>query len=472
MSRSARAWAKRLMLVLMTVVGLEVIARLANAFVGFADPVRWMLASVRPETQLDAEQPDPAPPGKLAIRTPAGRPVRAEPYVLGGRLITQADRDRAWRWITPSDSAAQPAAFIFGESAAFGYPYPYALSFAAQLDAEARPSGWCVWNAARPGINSVDLVPLVRQAIGEFSPRQVIILSGNNEFIRWEPGFWPFRSRLLSGLLMVGRHSRLMDAAWYLALSRRTWAPMQASGDTDPRAFSPHTELVGYTVAARFPYELYLPFDEAAWARARDAYLTRFERNLSGLVAASLERGIPVVLMTNPLRLRLSPAWKTPQPLVQQSQDLREARHLVDRLMADAEAGRWSAVWEQAGMASDRYPVAPLFPYLAAWAAERMGRFEPARRHYGEARMRMIGNLGAIPQFNEAIRRVAARTGVALVDIERLFEQHAARDGGDSIDPFMDDDCHPNPAGHRIIAEALMPLMKWNERTEPHPSLR
>lgn len=460
--KGTKVFFKRCALAALAVLGLELAARFADALFDFSTPVHWMLSAVTPETELDREKPsDPPEPGRIAIRELGAK--EPESYVLGGHLIPDASRDHAWRWLSADELHGQPSVFVLGESAAFGYPYPYARAFASILEAEAQTNGWNVFNASRPGINSVDLVPMADRIVADFNPRQLVVMSGNNEFIHWQPTYWPFRNRLLAMALRAGRYSRLVDAAWFGVFNHRTWAPLQAGANINPSGFHPHAELTGYAYAAQYPYELYLPFDAAAWQRIRAAYLDRFERNLRHIAEAASARNVSVILMTNPLRLRLSPAWKHPQPLADQTQDIAQARAEVQAILVDADAGRWSNVLARARFAADQFTITPIFPYLAGVAQEHLLDIDGARASYRFSRERMIGNLGSVTEINDIIRRVAADTGATMIDIERVFEQHAAQNSEDPIDPLMDDDCHPNVAGHRLIAELLRAHMAWNE---------
>jgi lysophospholipase L1-like esterase len=70
----------------------------------------------------------------------------------------------------------------------------------------------------------------------------------------------------------------------------------------------------------------------------------------------------------------------------------------------------------------------------------------------------MVGNLGGLPLLNTEVRNVARQTGAWLVDAEAIFAEDSLAAG--RLDLYMDDDCHPNPAGHRRLAEALVAVLQ------------
>ena len=55
-------------------------------------------------------------------------------------------------------------------------------------------------------------------------------------------------------------------------------------------------------------------------------------------------------------------------------------------------------------------------------------------------------------------REVAGETGVAFVDVYALFQEYDAQEG-QSMDDLMLDGMHPNSAGHRMVAKALMEVI-------------
>ena len=71
-------------------------------------------------------------------------------------------------------------------------------------------------------------------------------------------------------------------------------------------------------------------------------------------------------------------------------------------------------------------------------------------------------NLRLAP-YMEACREVASECHVPLIDHFALWTK--ARDGGQDLNEWTTDGCHPNPRGHRELAEAMWPTLRAGLRT-------
>jgi sialidase-1 len=60
--------------------------------------------------------------------------------------------------------------------------------------------------------------------------------------------------------------------------------------------------------------------------------------------------------------------------------------------------------------------------------------------------------------YADTARNVAAETGVAFIDVYAMFEAYDAV-AGQSMDDLLLDGMHPNDAGHRLVANALMEMI-------------
>ncbi len=63
-----------------------------------------------------------------------------------------------------------------------------------------------------------------------------------------------------------------------------------------------------------------------------------------------------------------------------------------------------------------------------------------------------------LQKYMERTRRVAAEKQVLLVDHYQIWTKH--RDAGNDPGEWTTDQCHPNPAGHREMARAMLPVLK------------
>ena len=66
--------------------------------------------------------------------------------------------------------------------------------------------------------------------------------------------------------------------------------------------------------------------------------------------------------------------------------------------------------------------------------------------------------------YVEIVRKVARQTGVGLVDVYRIFQDHGCRKGH-RVSDLLCDGMHPNNKGHRIIADSLLELVGWCSRS-------
>jgi acyl-CoA thioesterase-1 len=63
-----------------------------------------------------------------------------------------------------------------------------------------------------------------------------------------------------------------------------------------------------------------------------------------------------------------------------------------------------------------------------------------------------------LEKYVAVCREVARAKKVPLVDHFRLWSEAAAK--GTDIGRWTTDQCHPNPQGHRIMADAMLPVVK------------
>jgi len=59
-----------------------------------------------------------------------------------------------------------------------------------------------------------------------------------------------------------------------------------------------------------------------------------------------------------------------------------------------------------------------------------------------------------VKQYADVTRRLAKEFGLPLAEVHEAFEKHAERDA------LIPDGIHPNPAGQRLIADTLLPVLE------------
>lgn len=448
---------RRIVFSLVPFVGLALLAegtaRIAEARYAFSESlaVAVGLMGFRNEPILG----DPAAEsGPILVREESGRDAGAEPYVIGGVVIDGAAPSRDRR------SLAAPAPtgreiFVVGGSAAFGFPYPAEDGFAERL-AERLGGDYHVRNAAGVGQPSGELRPVVRRIAAEHRPDWLIVFSGNNEWIRWT---LPTQLQLSERRLQVFRaaeRSRFL-AALLLWSIRSSGNRFRATGFAKSD-FARHRELWGAAYALEHPSDE-LGYDASTWPETKRRYLEAFEANLTAIANDARAAGTRVVFMTMPFNYKLSPAWKHPQPESLDPRHVAATRAAVRRAanaLARGAAREALAVCRTA-LALD--PGVPILHYLRAQSHDALGQPGEAEQAYAASREAMVGNLGSMLSINEVIRRVAADTGSELVDLRAVFDRVQHELGGTANADLIQDDCHPNPRGHRIIAGELHRLI-------------
>jgi len=73
-----------------------------------------------------------------------------------------------------------------------------------------------------------------------------------------------------------------------------------------------------------------------------------------------------------------------------------------------------------------------------------------------------------LEQFAEACRAVAAEQKVPLVDHFKIWTEAEAR-GGD-VGSWTTDQCHPNPKGHQMLVETMLPVVQAALATRKQPA--
>lgn len=64
-----------------------------------------------------------------------------------------------------------------------------------------------------------------------------------------------------------------------------------------------------------------------------------------------------------------------------------------------------------------------------------------------------------LKSYAEKVRELSKEKKLPLVDVYRIFEEHGAMEG-QSVDELLLDGVHPNEAGQRLVADALLPLVR------------
>jgi len=327
--------------------------------------------------------------------------------------------------------------FAFGGSTVYGYGLsdPARESFVALLAERlaARDPPRRVEGINGGGISyaSYRLVGLVEEALA-YEPDLLVVATGHNEFLE-------------------ARHYAdwMKGVAWWRQiLHELRLAQVVRDGLTAARA-SPAVAAVGAgepALQAEYVGERYIVRDAREYALT----LSHFARNVERIVDAARVRGVPVVVVTLPANLRDWPPFPTVTASEAERADLERR---LNRAAAHLKGRRYRAALADARAVLAEHEHAAVFHYLAARSLDALGDRAEARRHYVLAKNTDGFPHRALTAFNDRLRQIAAARGATLVDGEAVFAA-AARDGIPGDDLFVDH-CHPNPAGHRLLAEAI-----------------
>ena len=292
--------------------------------------------------------------------------------------------------------------FLLGGSTAVGWPYgenmmPSRL-LAAKLNAAFPEQPIEVINVAFSAINTYTLLDFVDEILAQ-SPDMVLIYSGHNEFY---------------GALGIGSSKSVGQNRWlvnsYLALQRSSTFRLlnnllTSVTDTESGEEQPTTTK---TLMQRMVQEADIPYGGTLY----QAGVAQFRGNLHDLVEQFSTAGVEVVLSELVSNLRDQP------PFVSHGGDASAAS-----------------------------------TYARAQQLEQQGRYVEARDAYRRAKDLDGLRFRAPEQFNQVIHQVAAHYGVAVVPMQRYFEQASPQQIIGST--LMIEHLHPNSDGYFLFSEAF-----------------
>jgi len=321
--------------------------------------------------------------------------------------------------------------FVLGESAAMGDPdsaYGFSRYLEVMLRERFPAMKFEVVNTGSVAINS-HVVLRIAEGLADQKPDLFIIYSGNNEVVGpYGPG-----TMLTSGGMSMPvvrssiffRSTRIGQLLTSLGTKKREWHGMEMFLDQQVPANSP---------------------------LLRQAY-SNYEENLRDTIRVAQATGAKVVVSTVATNLKdcapfaslhrknLSQdglkKWST---LVQQGSELDAANSPAEALQQ----------YQAAAAIDDEYAELGFRMARAAW---RLGDYKAAREYFVRARDLDTLRFRADSKINEINRSVAASTGVALVDAEKILSD-AARDGIIGAD-LIYEHVHMTPEANYLLARAM-----------------
>jgi tetratricopeptide (TPR) repeat protein len=359
--------------------------------------------------------------GIRLARPDGGLPLfREAPVVRGGYVA--ANPDVGQRWFAGIDEPPAPPVepfpkekqdgdflvFVLGESSAAGFPYPRNAAFSRLVRdavADVLPDRRVyVVNLGIAATNSFAMLDIAREVAAR-RPDAVLVYAGHNEYY----GALGAASRVSipGGTSAVRLYLRLLRLRTVLAMRH-------ALVSVRRRGAAPVGDLEAASLMEILARGRQVPLDGPMYHRG----LRQFETNLESLVGVFVRNGIPVLVGSIASNLRDQPPFAAE---------------------ANSSAGGAAAAFDNARAMLAR------------------GDTAAARALFARARDLDVIRFRAPTQFNDVIRRVAARPGVTYVPVAERF---AARSpGGIEGSELFLEHVHPNRAGYALIGRAFFEAM-------------
>jgi tetratricopeptide (TPR) repeat protein len=302
--------------------------------------------------------------------------------------------------------------YIFGESAALGFPHKnHGLDrlLAAQLQAALPSRKIEVINTAMTSVNS-HVIYAVAKSIPDNSADFAVILMGNNEVVGpYGPG--TFNQNFLGNITLIRgiqalKRTRTWQALNSLILKVR---PIDAQQDLKWEGMQMFTEHA-------------VPRDDPSMASVYDHY----EDNLVSIIETLRAKGMHVVLSSVPVNLRHSAPFLSVHRRDLSDDRLNQWRESTRQGAQSADQGDWddAIAHFQAALAID--PGYADTHFRLATAFENASQFQQARTHYQRALDLDALRFRADTKINQIIRQVATRNGndaFSFVDSAAAFEK-------------------------------------------------
>ena len=337
-----------------------------------------------------------------------GRNVRTGPQGLQGEAARAGER----------------TLLVLGDSTAFGWGVGEGESFSELLQARLDGTSTSalaaphlrVLNAAVPGYSSFQVRLQAEALIPRWRPAVVVLCVGNNDA-------WP-----------VARSDREVDT------SRRLAAVLES-------ALSKSHLLVWASERLRPHRPATFTASTLAGSVARVS-VSEYADNLRAIVSLARDAGARVILLGSSVNLYFPPDRLELQPGA-------EARDELQRSVGElSQRGAFEAALERTRAAAAAAPESFYPIYLEGIVLTLMGRTDAGLERLEEALERNPFPERSKRSYREAAREVAERAGAAYLDVNALFRDASAPDPVQAATFYLDW-CHPTPAGHRLIADAL-----------------
>lgn len=373
-------------------------------------------------------------------------------FVLSASGSTyETDVDRVFYFCPQSFSAVKGEdtfrIFCLGGSTVQGRPYSVETSFSTwlklNLESICPEKQIEMVNCGGISYASYRLIPIMDEIL-TYEPDLIVLCSGQNEFLE---------ARTFSRLkrtpdVLLGLHQTLLRLRTYrlghqwMTSRRERQAVVPVLSDE----VQPTLDLeAGLTLYKRD-------------IETREGVINEFAHNLEVLIQRAQKADVSLVLMNPVSNLRDCPPFKSAM-----SGSLPpETKGRVEALWAEARQSDdpWTRLdlLEQAVQLDGEH--AGLLFQLASCYAET-GQHAKAKAAFIEAKDQDICPLRMLEPMHEAVKDLAVRYRLTLVDIRQMIEQQSEH--GIPGDAWLVNHVHPTINGHQLIADELTSVLvqKW-----------
>lgn len=373
----------------------------------------------------------------------------------GRAVMATAENKSTWfnpQEFPPTKPDGTYRIFTLGGSTTYGRPYNDTTSFSGWLreflpeaDASHR---WSVVNAGGISYASYRVARLMEE-LNDYEPDLYIVYCGHNEFLE---------RRTYSDLIDTPEALRDLQSA--LGKSRTYSLLRRLLRGGEQARHKP-----GDGMQAKLPEDVDSILDDAVGPDAytrddefRRQVIAHYRFNLGRMIRLARSAGARVILVVPASNLRnCSPFKSDPQAGMDEVQRVR-LEELVEGTQQLMQAGRWRQALATAdeALAIDRRFAR--LQYLRGRILWQFGGHKQARKAFLRARDEDVCPLRALSEMVAIVRDVAAEQNVPLLDFERLIEKRSP--GEVPGEEWFLDHVHPTIAGHRLLAEQLLELMR------------
>jgi tetratricopeptide (TPR) repeat protein len=344
--------------------------------------------------------------------------------------------------VPPLFLAEKPAngwrVFVLGESSVKGLPYETGcfsdwlrIRLAAMLPDRAVE----VVNAGNAGWHATDIRLLLQECL-EHEPDLLVWMVGHNEFV--PHNVMGLRAETLTPVRRaLGEATKRLHATHWLA------------------SLLPSIDLQRKTMFDRNQSD-----EVPCWGPELPLLKQRFREATAGAVADARAAGVPILLCTMPRNVReWAPGHSYYSDALHADPALRarwNAEYAAGLALLDAGDAAGALPALQRALAIDATPAKLHFALGRALHAR--GDATAARAAWMKSLEQDGGPMRAQPWAEQAIREVAAETRTPLVDLETAFD--ACGEVQLAGNELISDNCHPNLAGHELIASAILAVLE------------